>query len=158
MQCRTGFCAFCCHRLFLMPCIPGSRHAFGCVVLQAVRLSCQTDFGEAPGTCFGWPFCSPKKYRGKSLWFSSSLSHTLTYFFSFYLQKYYIYIIYSLYIYLLLYIVCIYIIFKYYTRARAKSTLLYKAVNYVIQHIFGRFSIFRFLCCKTYFSLKNRVQ
>ena len=56
-------------------------------------------------------FAGQKKYRVKSLWFSSSLSHTLTYFFSFYLQKYYIYIIYSLYIYLLLYIVCIYIIF-----------------------------------------------
>ena len=136
MQYRTAFCAFCCPPPLFDALHTGLPPCFWLYRLIGRTAILSDGFRGFSRNLFGWPFCRPKKYRVKSLWFSSFLSHTLTYFFSFYLQNILLYIIYSLYIYIFIIIYSLYIYYIYYTRARAKSTLLYKAVKYVLQHIF----------------------
>ena len=112
MQYRTGFCAFCCPLpLFWNPAYRAPAMLLAVSSYRTYRYPVRRISGRLPEPVLGGRFAGQKKYRVKSLWFSSSLSHTLTYFFSFYLQKYiiilyivcYIIIIYSLYIYILYY-------------------------------------------------------
>lgn len=95
------FARFAAHRLFFW--YPAYRSPAILLVVSSYRpygYPVRRISGMLPEPVLGGRFAGQKKYRVKSLWFSSSLSHTLTYFFSFYLQKY-----------IIIYIVCIYILY-----------------------------------------------